>query len=154
LSQGRYLHRKAQTQNEYRHSCLEWNKNPRPQSSSERRRFSMCGHCDWHFVCLCITEIPRGVLNVIRNYSFIHRWLYSPLLGPGLFFSSVIYFTQTVGFLGRMISPSQGRHLHTGQHKHIMNAHTNIHIFEWNSNQRSKGSYELIHFMPQTARPS
>jgi hypothetical protein len=38
------------------------------------------------------------------------------------------HFTQTVGLLGRVISPSQGRYLHTGQHKHRLNAHTtNIH---------------------------
>jgi hypothetical protein len=60
-------------------------------------------------------------------HSFIHQWLYSPLLGSGLFFSPVIFFTQTVGLLGRAISPSQGRYLHTGQQKHRINAHTDIH---------------------------
>jgi hypothetical protein len=64
-------------------------------------------------------------LPSIDSY-FIHQWLYSPLLGPGLF-SFVIFFTQTVGLLGRVISPSQGRYLHTGQHKHRVNAHTDIH---------------------------
>jgi hypothetical protein len=44
---------------------------------------------------------------------FSHQWLYSLLLGPGLFFSFVIFFTQTVGLLRRVISPSQGRYLHT-----------------------------------------
>jgi hypothetical protein len=34
-------------------------------------------------------------------HSFIHQWFYSPLLGPGLFFSFVIIFTQTVGLLGQ-----------------------------------------------------
>jgi hypothetical protein len=34
----------------------------------------------------------------------------------GCFFSFLIY-TQSVGLLGRGISPSQGRYLHTGQHK-------------------------------------
>jgi hypothetical protein len=29
-----------------------------------------------------------------------------------------LFFTQTVGLLERVISPSQGRYLHTGQHKH------------------------------------
>jgi hypothetical protein len=29
---------------------------------------------------------------------------------------------QSVGLLGRGISPSQGRYLHTGQHKHRINA--------------------------------
>jgi hypothetical protein len=56
-------------------------------------------------------------------HSFIHQWLYSPLLGPGLFFSSVIFLTQTVGLLGRVIGPSQGRYIHTGH----TNAHTDIH---------------------------
>jgi hypothetical protein len=36
-------------------------------------------------------------------------------------------YTQSVGFLGRGISPSQGRNLDTGQHKHRINAHTGIH---------------------------
>jgi hypothetical protein len=61
-------------------------------------------------------------------HSFIHQWLYSPLLGPGLLFSfGNNFFTQTVGLLGRVISPSQGRCLHTREHKHIINAHTDIH---------------------------
>jgi hypothetical protein len=59
-------------------------------------------------------------------HSFIHQCLYSPLLGPGLFFSSEIFFTQTVGLLGRLIILSEGRYLHTRQHKHRINAHTDI----------------------------
>jgi hypothetical protein len=58
----------------------------------------------------------RTFVMIIR--SVIHQWLYSPLLGPGLFFSFVIFFTETVGLLGRVISPSQGRYLH----KHGINA--------------------------------
>jgi hypothetical protein len=38
------------------------------------------------------------------------------------------FFTQTVGILGRVISPSQGRYLHSGQHKHRIYAQTNIHV--------------------------
>jgi hypothetical protein len=49
------------------------------------------------------------------------------LLASGLFFSSVIFFTQTVGLHGREISPSKGLYLHTGQHKHRIYAHTDIH---------------------------
>jgi hypothetical protein len=59
-------------------------------------------------------------------HSFIHQWLYSPLLGPGFFFTFVIIFTQTVGLLGRWISTSQGRYLRTGQYKHRINASTDI----------------------------
>jgi hypothetical protein len=36
-------------------------------------------------------------------------------------------FTQTVGLLGRGISSSQGRYLHTGQHKRRINEQTDIH---------------------------
>jgi hypothetical protein len=43
------------------------------------------------------------------------------------FFSFVIFFIQTVEFIGRVISPSQGRYLHRGQHKHRINANTHIH---------------------------
>jgi hypothetical protein len=81
---------------------------------------------------------PMDVISVtcfdlIRAFihSFIHQWLYSHLLGPGLFFSFVIFFTQTVGLLGRVISPSQGRYLHTGQHKHRINAYTHQTSMPW-----------------------
>jgi hypothetical protein len=77
---------------------------------------------------------PPSFMLVIRvhkeySFSFIHQWLYSPLLGPGFFFSFVIFFTQTVGLIGRVISQSQGRYLHAGQHKHRINAHTDIHAW-------------------------
>jgi hypothetical protein len=70
---------------------------------------------------------PVRHCSVIYIYSFIHEWFYGPLLLPGLFFSSVIFFTQTVRLLGHVISPSQGRYLYKGQHKHTLNAHSNIH---------------------------
>jgi hypothetical protein len=41
------------------------------------------------------------------------------------------HFSQTIKLLGRVISPSQGRYLNTGQHRHRINAHThapNIHV--------------------------
>jgi hypothetical protein len=47
-------------------------------------------------------------------------------LDLGSFFSFLIY-TQPVALLGRGISPSQGRYLHTGQQKHRINANTAIH---------------------------
>jgi hypothetical protein len=60
-------------------------------------------------------------LRFARDIQFIHLWLYSLLLDLGLFFSFLIFFTQSVGLLGGLISPSQGRYLHTGQHKHRIN---------------------------------
>jgi hypothetical protein len=69
---------------------------------------------------------PTDLCQCGENNYFIHQWLYSPLLGPGLFFSFVIFFTQTVGLLGRVICPSQGRYLHTGQHKQNKRAQTSM----------------------------
>jgi hypothetical protein len=53
-----------------------------------------------------------------------YLWLYSPR-GLGSFFSFLFYI-QSVGLLGRRISPSQGRYLHTEQHKHRINAHRHV----------------------------
>jgi hypothetical protein len=42
-----------------------------------------------------------------------------------LFFSMALpAHLQSAGLLGRVISPSQGRYLNTGQHKHRINAYT------------------------------
>jgi hypothetical protein len=69
-------------------------------------------------------ELPS--LWYISVISLILQWLYSPLLGPDLLFSFVIIFIQMVGLVGRVISPSQGRYLHTEQHKHRTNSHTHM----------------------------
>jgi hypothetical protein len=62
-----------------------------------------------------------------KSQYVIFIWLYSPLLDLGRF-PSFLYFTQSVGFFGRGISPSQGLYLHTVQHKRRINAHnTDIH---------------------------
>jgi hypothetical protein len=53
----------------------------------------------------CIFVIS-GAYFCLTFLSFIHQWPYSPLLGSSLFFSSVIFYTQTVGLLGQVISPS------------------------------------------------
>jgi hypothetical protein len=39
------------------------------------------------------------------------------LLDLGRFFSPLILYTQSVGLLGRVMNPSQGRYLHTEEHK-------------------------------------
>jgi hypothetical protein len=46
-------------------------------------------------------------------------------------------FTQSVRLLERGISPSQGRYLHTWQHKHRINTHKHS-CLKWDSNPRSK----------------
>jgi hypothetical protein len=66
------------------------------------------------------------------NASDVHffQWLFQPIQDPGLLFSSVIIL-QTVGLFGRVISPSQGRYLNTGQHKHRINAYTHQTSMPW-----------------------
>jgi hypothetical protein len=41
------------------------------------------------------------------------------------------HFLQAVGLLGRVISPSQGRYLNTGQHKDRINAYTHQTSMPW-----------------------
>jgi hypothetical protein len=53
-----------------------------------------------------------------------------PFVGPWplLQFRNLFLFIQSVGLLVRVISPSQGRYLHTGQHKtQNKHTHTDIH---------------------------
>jgi hypothetical protein len=91
--------------------------------------------------------IPYCMLYVHPSFIFfIHRRLYSPLLGPGFFYNSVIFFTQSVGLFGRGISPSQGPYLHAGQHKHRINAHR-YPCLKWDSNRQSQLSSERRQFM-------
>jgi hypothetical protein len=73
-------------------------------------------------------------------------------LGPGLFFSFVIFFTQMVGLLGWVISQSQGHYLNTGQHKQNKPIHRHL-CLEWDSNPQSQNSSERRQFMPYSAQP-
>jgi hypothetical protein len=50
-----------------------------------------------------------------------------PFVGPWPLLQFRNHFAQTVGLLGQVISPSQGLYLHTGQHKHRINTHTDMH---------------------------
>jgi hypothetical protein len=50
-----------------------------------------------------------------------------PFVGPWPLFQFLDLFAQSVVLLGRGISPSQDRYLHTGQHKQRIKAHTYIH---------------------------
>jgi hypothetical protein len=50
-----------------------------------------------------------------------------PFVGPGPLLEFRNHFYTGGRTLGRVISPSQGRYLHTAQHKHRINTHTEIH---------------------------
>jgi hypothetical protein len=49
-----------------------------------------------------------------------------PFVGPWPPFQLLDLFTESVGLLGRGISPSQGRYLHTEQHKQRMHTQTSM----------------------------
>jgi hypothetical protein len=97
-----------------------------------------------------LSPVTSGIFQLRFLVSkHLSLWLYGPL-DLGRFFSFLIY-TQSVGLLGRGISPSQGRYLHTDQHKHRINAKRNP-CLEWDSNPRPQCSSGRRRFMPQTAR--
>jgi hypothetical protein len=62
-------------------------------------------------------------------------------------FQFLVLFTQSVGLLGRGISPSQGRYLHTEQHKQRINVDGHP-CLEWASNPRPQRSSGRRHFTP------
>jgi hypothetical protein len=58
----------------------------------------------------------------LRLGVFWYLYGYTALVDFGQFFSFLIY-TQSAGLLGRGISPSQGRYLHTEQHNYRITSH-------------------------------
>jgi hypothetical protein len=68
--------------------------------------------------------------NIHGTYSLLALNFFSMALsahsGPWPFIQFRNHFSQTVGLLGRVISPSQGRYLHMGQHKENKRIHTPI----------------------------
>jgi hypothetical protein len=83
----------------------------------------------------------------IRFHFVSYLFIYSSFVGPWPLFHFL-----NPRLLGRGISPSQGRYLHTEQHRHRENAYRHP-CLEWDSNPRSQRSSERRQFMPQTARP-
>jgi hypothetical protein len=87
-------------------------------------------------------HVPKSISN-IKNarifyfiHLFIHQCLYSLLLGPGLFISVIIFFMQTVGFLGR--GSAVARPLPTHRTTRTQNKRTYRHpCLEWDSNRDS-----------------
>jgi hypothetical protein len=95
--------------------------------------------------------------NIWGNYYYINHstsWCTWSIGHPWnfAFHFSFLNLRQSVGLLGLGISPTQGRYLHTEQHKHRINADKHPSL-EWDSNQWPQRSSERRHLMPQTARP-
>jgi hypothetical protein len=66
-----------------------------------------------------LTDIPTACHFTISFFFF--DWLYSPC-GPLPLFSFLIYL-QSIRFLARVISPSQGLYLNTEKHIYTANIH-------------------------------
>jgi hypothetical protein len=92
---------------------------------------------------ICLSLCPSIYLSVYLSICLsvsliylIYISTYLPMaLRPLCFFTFLIY-TQSVGILGRGISPSQGRYLHTEQHKCRINAYR-YPCLEWDWSKRS-----------------
>jgi hypothetical protein len=101
-----------------------------------------CGIYEWdgHFFAPMTTTEGRARYSENTEYSlrmkcplfltdFNHSFIRSsmalqPYVVPWPLLHFCNLFTQSVELLGRMFSPSQGRYLHTRQHKHRINVHT------------------------------
>jgi hypothetical protein len=92
------------------------------------------------------TKSPYNHPEYVCVHSFIHQWLYSSLLGPGLFFSSVIFF-YTDGMTPWTSDRPVARPLPT-QHKHRRKRTRKHPCLQWDSNLRSQRSSERKQFMP------
>jgi hypothetical protein len=83
-------------------------------------------------MCNSLAKYLKQRPNVLIEYdplpfqsTSIYLWLSSSLLGLGRFSVSEFY-TQSVGLLGREISPSQGLYLYTEQHKQNKRTQTSM----------------------------
>jgi hypothetical protein len=100
----------------------------------------------WYTYVRVLWIEPNQYTVLIYTYSFsIALPAHS---GPRSLIQFRNHFSQMVGLLGRVISPSQGRYLHTGQHKHRINAYPHKHpCFKWDSSPRSQRPSEWRQFM-------
>jgi hypothetical protein len=71
-----------------------------------------------------VLDQGSGIMKILHFHS---STALQPFVWPWPILLFRIFFAQLVGLLGRMVSPSQGRNLPVGQHKHRINTHTNIH---------------------------
>jgi hypothetical protein len=84
-----------------------------------------------------LTRFPANLalnfLNILKYYqvTIVFSIALPPHSGPRPLIQFRNHFSQTVGLLGRVNSPSQGRYLNTGQHKHRINAYTHQTSMPW-----------------------
>jgi hypothetical protein len=77
-----------------------------------------------------ITDKTNRAINTDQTIFFWSVTLTSIRVSR-FFFHSFLNISQTVGLLGRVISPSQRRYPNTGQHKHRINTYTHQTSMPW-----------------------
>jgi hypothetical protein len=92
------------------------------------------------------SEQILGYLATIYSLHSLWNLLYYISMALQPLWALAVFCTQSIGLLGRGISPSQGRYLHTEQHKHRINAHRHA-CLKWDSNPRSQCSSGRRRFM-------
>jgi hypothetical protein len=107
------------------------------------------GVCATRLYCL-ITSITCLTLStvwlIIGVHLSVYIWLCSPFVGPRPLFQFLDLFTQSVGLLGRGISPSQSRFLHTHDSTNRINARRRT-CLKLDSNPRSQRLSWIRQFM-------
>jgi hypothetical protein len=114
---------------------------PEPVWTLWRWEKSLASTGNWTPTPRSFSQHPSPYLSIYLSkalQSFVRPW---PL------FCDIILYTQSVGLLGREISPSQGLYLYTEQHKHRINAHRHPHL-ECDSNSRPQCSSGRRLFLP------
>jgi hypothetical protein len=88
--------------------------------------------CEWNVLCHVSTD--KAVCDVSAR-GIIILYVFSMALpghaGPRPLIQCRNHFSQSAGLLGRVISPSKGRYLNTGQQKHRINAYTHQTSMPW-----------------------
>jgi hypothetical protein len=96
-------------------------------------------HLDKHLLLQRFPPEIDGFRDIYSKFIVTSVCGCTALVDLGRFFSFLLY-TPSLGLLGWRISPSQGRYLHTRQHKHRINAR--------DSNPRAQRSSRRRRFMP------
>jgi hypothetical protein len=95
-------------------------------------------------LCEMWWKLTNCAILLLKQYSFIHQCLYSPLLGPGLIFIFVVD-SRTPWTSDQPVA----RPLTTHRSTQTQSKRTHRHpCLEWDSNLRSQRSSEWRQFMP------
>jgi hypothetical protein len=113
--------------------------------------FSLC-ECPWNSISLHLSSFFTE-FDIANNCNLlpIRHMALQPFVGTWPLFQ-FLDLLQSVGLLGRGISPSQGRYLHTQDSANRINAHRHKYL-KWNSNPRFQCLSGRKQFMPYTGRP-